>query len=485
MKKKSIFTRYIFALLSAALLTWGCEKESTLRNYATEKIDANFTNYDSLLTTSPNGWKFLAYPNIKDYPSNKGGFSFFMKFNEKDQRVTMVSDFNSEMGTKISESKYSIKFTSLSTLSFATYSYIHFLADPNTMMNGGEKIGWGHRLDFEYSILKSSPNQDTIYLKGNLQKTDAIMVRATADESKAFMTDFKYEDTKARFAQAIAGKVGLHVKTGNNLNVMTLSLEQRQVVFAKDISADSVFIHRTGIAYNGVNSIRLNQPFESDGIKVTELILNNGKLEAKDIQGKKVEVIEQEFPSIAAFKMFRTGAYTTIRIPYDNTRWITGYQSETLDWPHRREVQLFLGNTAGADLGISLGVITASVRFYDVTVQFKPAQKRFLLNVNFGFYDPDRPNAPGAGKSTPDEFYNKFTFPYQYRYTYDEDEVFTMYYEGPQFVYAAQFPNLKNAFKESLIDGRYSLKYTKTSKQLLIAFYDKRTDKVLFEGIPY
>ncbi|WP_286650463.1 hypothetical protein [Sphingobacterium hotanense] len=42
MKKKPIFTRYIIALLSAALFTWGCEKESTLRNYATEKIDANF-----------------------------------------------------------------------------------------------------------------------------------------------------------------------------------------------------------------------------------------------------------------------------------------------------------------------------------------------------------------------------------------------------------------------------------------------------------
>src|SRR5690606_36719370 len=157
-----------------------------------------------------------------------------------------------------------------------------------------------------------------------------IMVRATAASSKAFITHFNYEDKKARYAQAIAGKVGLHVKTVNNLNVMTLSLEQRQVVFAKDSSPDALFIHRTGNAYTSVNSLRLNQPFESDGIKVNELILNNGKLEAKDSQGKKVEVIVQEFPSIAAFKMFRTVAYTTIRIPYDNTRWITGYQAESL-----------------------------------------------------------------------------------------------------------------------------------------------------------
>ncbi|MGM1430454.1 DUF4302 domain-containing protein [Sphingobacterium lactis] len=485
MKTKSLINT-IYVAAAALLFLGSCEKESgDLRNYATEKIDANFQKYDSLLTSSKAGWKFLAYPNIAEFPSNKGGFSFMMKFAEKDQRVTMVSDFDSEMGGKVSESKYTIKFTSLSTLSFSTYSYIHHIADPNSMVNGGEKLGWGNRLDFEYSILKTSANQDTIYLKGNLQATDAIMIRASEQESNALLNQFQYENIKAKFAKAVDGKVGLHVKTGNNLSVMTLSLDQRQIVFAKDISADSVYIHRTGIAYNGTNSILLNKPFNSDGIMVSEIFLENGKLVAKDTKGTIVPVEEREFPVIPAFKMYRTGAYSTIRIPYDNTRWITGYKAETLDWPHRTQVQYFLGETAGADLGIILGVISGQIRFYDVTVQFKAAQRRFLLNINFGFYDPDRPNAPGAGYSTSDDFYDRFTFPYQYRYTYNQDEVFTMYYEGPQFVYAAQLPNLKNAFKNSLIDGQYSLKYTKTNKELLIAFYDKRTGNVLFEGQPY
>ena len=485
MKLNHIIQTSLGLLSVGLLLISGCQKSQDLTNIATDKIDHNFINYDSLLATSKSGWKFLAYPDIKKNPTNKGGFSFFMQFDRANQRVKMVGDFTKEMREQPNVSAYDLKFTSLTTISFSTYSYLHFIADPNTMENGGQDMGWGHRVDTEYSFKDVSTNQDTIYLKGNLQNTTAFLIRATEKDESELMNGKQYNSVIDAFSKANQGKVGLHVKTGNTLSTMTISLDQRQIVFAKEVNQDSIYIHKSGLAYNGSNSILLGEAYEVDGHFVKELRLESGQIKAYDSQGKNLEVVEQEFPIISAFKMFQTGAYSSIQIPYNNTNWIHGFVADNLDWPHYRQVMKFLGNTVSSDLGIGLGIFTSSIRFYGVKLDFKSIQKRIMFNINLGLFDTDRPDAPAPSSKAADEFYNKFSFPYQFRYTFNNDEVFTMYYEGPQFVYAAQFPNLKNAFKNSVVDGEYSLRYTKSNRELLIAFYDKRTNEVLFEGRPY
>jgi len=474
----------IIGLLVVILLT-RCEKTGQLLDVSSEKIAVNFTKYDSLLNSSPSGWKMLVYPDIKKFNSIKGGFAFFMKFNGKEQTVSMLADFNEKMRTMPNTGLYSLKFTSLTSISFSTYSYINEVGDPNTMVNGGKDLGWGFRVDSEYSFLRTSANQDTIYLKGNLQNCHALLIRAKPEEEKFFYEDKNYDESINSFATATKGKLGLHAKMGEDLIVMTLALDQRQLVLAKNVNEDSVLIHRTGIAYNGPTSILLGEPFENSGHTITEIKVEAGKILVKGANGENIEVIEKDFPSISAFKMLRTGAYSTIKVPFNNERFITGYIADNKDWPNYLQVQRFLASTVGADLGLGFGVITGSVRFYDVSVDFKASQKRFILNVNLGIFDSDNPNAPSPSYKAADEFYKKFAFPYQYRYTYNSDEIMTMFYEGPQFVYAAQFPDLKNAFKDSILDGDYSFKYTKSPTELLVAFYNKRNNQILFEGRPF
>lgn len=487
MKKKYTPFPYLRLMLGviAVLLFIQCSKTENLQNEATIKIDNTYNSFDSILTTAPNGWKMLVYPDIQKNKSNKGGFAFFMKFAKNGQVVTMLSDFNNEMGTVSKESKYALKFTSLTTLSFATYNYINFIADPNSALNGGQEIGASNRVDIEYSYLNKSTNNDTLFLKGNLQNCRAMLIRAKPEEEKYFFTDHQYSDLKSRFAAAIRGKVGLHVKKGNDLSVMTLAMEQRQITFAKDISEDSVYIHRSGIAYNGVNSMLLDIPYSYNGLTVKELILENGQVKAKDIAGNNVEIVEQEFPVISAFKMMRTGAYSAIVVPYDNTFYISGFVSDRLEWPNNSATNTFLSSTLSSSFGVLFGVILSQFRFYDISMQFKSAQQRFILNFNMGIYDGTRPDAPDPSSSADDSFYGKYSLPYQYRYTYTQDDVFNLYYEGPQFVFASQLPELKNSFRDATRLAQPSLKYTKSPTELLIAFYDKQTNKILFEGRPY
>jgi|GEM_PF-1269616 len=484
-RKQAHYLQICLAIIAILIFTQCKKTEESLINESSIKIDNSYKTFDSLLTNAPHGWKMLVYPDIKKYKSNKGGFAFFMKFENNGQVVKMLSDFNKDMGSVVKESKYSLKFTSLTSLSFSTYNYINYIADPNTMQNGGEQLGWGNRVDIEYSYLSKSANSDTLYLKGNLQNSRAVLIKATSAEEKYLYTEHQYTDLKDRFAAATRGKVGLHVKHGNDLSVMTLALGQRQITFAKDISADSVYIHRTGIAYNGIHSMLLDVPYSYNGLTVKELILENGSLKAKDISGKDVEIVEMEFPVIPAFKMMRTGAYSSIKVPFDNTLYISGFVSDTREWPNISETNDFLTKVYASDINIIFAVFLNVIRFYEFDMQFKSAQKRFVLNINTGIHDSERAGVPPASAALDDSYYNKFSFPYQYRYTYNQNDVFTAYYEGPQFVYAAQFPTLKNAFKSSLAEGDCSLKYTKSQTELLIAFYNKKTGKVIFEGRPY
>jgi hypothetical protein len=397
----------------------------------------------------------------------------------------MLADFNEKMRTTVSESQYSIKFTSLTTLSFATYTYIHQLADPDISVNGGQDFGWGNRMDTEYSFLGKSADSDTLYLRGNLQNCSAFLIRATPEENEYFFEQKKYGDVIQSFADATLGKLGLHLDVGGDLTVVNLSLQQRQMVFAKEITPDSIFIHRSGITYDKKNSLRLGNPLVMDGKVIDQLILQDGKIMMGTVSNQQVPIIEKEYPDISAFKMFNAGAYSAIYVPFDNTNYIDGYVYEGLNWPNRGATQLFLLGTVSSDINIFFAILLGQLRFYDTTVEFKAAQRRFMFKLNMGLYDGTRPNAPGAGKTTSDEFYDRQPFPYQFRYVANANEQLTTYYEGPQFVNASQFPQLKNIFRDAIMDGTYTLKYTKSPTELLIAFYNTENNTVLFEGRPF
>lgn len=480
---KNIYTIICIPCLAIISLL-GCKKDKTFDNVASEKIDANFTNIDSLLTSSANGWKLLVFPNLEKDVGNQGGFSFFVNFSLEDHRVDMLGDFNEKFRQNVQSSNYSLKFTSRTTLSFSTYNYLHELADPDVVISNGKQPGWGQRVDIEYSVLKTSPTQDTIYLMGNLQQTSALLIRASAAEKAYFRDEKKYDETIDKFADATRGKVGMHLNLGNELAVLALSLANKQLTISKEITEDSIFVHRTGITYSGPNEMLLDKPYSFNGINIVRLNVENGKLQAFDSTNKQVEITVRDYPVISATKMFNTGAYSTITVPIGGG--IPWAYDPLSGWPHQKETSEFLKDTRLSEVFISLEALTGiGARYNDFQISFKAKQKRLLVTLAIDIFDEDRPGAPKpATNSTPLEYYNRAIFPYQFRYTINTNEVFSINYEGPQYIYASQLPGFKDPFKNALENGEYSLKYTKTATELLVAFYNKRDGEILFEGRP-
>jgi hypothetical protein len=172
MKKSFLYVMALLVGFSA------CRKEDKplFEESADERAVEATAAYKSQLTGATNGWKVMVYP------AGGGAYSFYMKFTDQD-RVSMLSDFDSTSAVDFMESSYRVKALQQPTLVFDTYSYIHRLADPNPNVSGGP-LGEGLRSDFEFSI--DSASADTIRLTGRFNGSEAVMMRATAAEALAF-----------------------------------------------------------------------------------------------------------------------------------------------------------------------------------------------------------------------------------------------------------------------------------------------------------
>jgi hypothetical protein len=139
-----------------------------------EKLDA----YQAQLSGAQNGWKGLLRVD-----SGRGAtFSFYFKFNNEN-RVVMLSDFDSLSAVTPKESSYRLKALQQPSLIFDTYSYLHVLADPDETVNGGVR-GAGLLSDFEFYF--DSNNADTIKLVGRFNGSKMTLMRATKPEEDAY-----------------------------------------------------------------------------------------------------------------------------------------------------------------------------------------------------------------------------------------------------------------------------------------------------------
>jgi hypothetical protein len=140
-----------------------------------EKLDA----YQAQLSGAQNGWIGLLQTD-----SGRGSLhSFYFKFNNEN-RVWMLSDFDSLSAVTLKESSYRLKALQQPSLIFDTYSYLHVLSDPDPSVNGGT-IGAGLLSDFEFAFdVSNSP--DTIRLVGRVNGSKMYLVKATAAEEAAF-----------------------------------------------------------------------------------------------------------------------------------------------------------------------------------------------------------------------------------------------------------------------------------------------------------
>jgi Domain of unknown function (DUF4302) len=185
-------------LLAGVLLLAGCEKktdDSIKGESADQRLNEVLAGYQAKLTSATDGWILVELTNgtaINQGATTTGqsaAFAYYMQFIDSNS-VTMFSDFDSAMSATPKTSSYRLKAVQRPALIFDTYSYIHVPCDPDPAISKspfGPGLGWG--ADFEFSFADNvDPSQlgDTIHLTGNLNSTNAILVKATKAQHDAY-----------------------------------------------------------------------------------------------------------------------------------------------------------------------------------------------------------------------------------------------------------------------------------------------------------
>ena len=174
MKKVLIFSLIIVAALSS------CKKDdkSVFDKSPDERLKEKLDAYQAQLSGAQDGWKGLLVTD-----SGRGStHSFYFKFNNEN-RVVMLSDFDSLSAVTLKESSYRLKALQQPSLLFDTYSYLHVLSDPDGTVNGGAQ-GAGLLSDFEFYF--DAATSDTIKLVGRLNASKMTLIRATKAEADAY-----------------------------------------------------------------------------------------------------------------------------------------------------------------------------------------------------------------------------------------------------------------------------------------------------------
>lgn len=174
MKKLLIAIGIVAASISS------CKKDdkSVFDKSPDERINEKLAAYQAQLSGAQDGWKGVLVTD-----SGRGSaHSFYFKFNNEN-RVIMLSDFDSLSAVTLKESSYRLKALQQPSLIFDTYSYLHVLADPDGAVNGGP-VGAGLFSDFEFYF--DAATTDSIKLVGRFNASKMTLVRATKAEADAY-----------------------------------------------------------------------------------------------------------------------------------------------------------------------------------------------------------------------------------------------------------------------------------------------------------
>ncbi|MVZ62589.1 DUF4302 domain-containing protein [Sphingobacterium humi] len=241
---------YSIVLFICCSLT-ACQTKNDFKGLRPDvKLQEQLDAYSEQLSAAENGW--IAYL----FPKSGGGYTFKMKFNTEN-RVNMYADLNANTASTAMESSYRLKATQVPSLFFDTYTYMHLLSDPNPQVAGGI-AGKGRYADFEFSILKVS--QDSIQLKGNLNGSELLLVRATAQQGDEFIQQVYHYNQQhlSKFDQF--NYYYNKVSFGGHSFQFTLNRQLHTVSFRGIGAQDSIrFISEFAVTANG---IQLKTPFQ-------------------------------------------------------------------------------------------------------------------------------------------------------------------------------------------------------------------------------
>ena len=188
--------KFFIGFLAVTALLVGCTKktDTIFDKTVDERLSEALTNYQTALTAAP-GWKLFVYPKgLESQDIKVGGLTYYLKF-AANNRVTMVSDFQTTLAAATKESGYRLKALQRPSLIFDTYSYMHIPADPdpNVSFSPTGSGGYGQGTDFNFSFTEVAV-KDTMVLQGNFNKSAAVLVKATQAEMDAAFTRNRLRD---------------------------------------------------------------------------------------------------------------------------------------------------------------------------------------------------------------------------------------------------------------------------------------------------
>lgn len=172
---KKIIKISVLALLATLA---SCTKVTTvtMEDSVDARVSAAMFGYQKTLCTASNGW-------ILEVETSEGFYNFYMEFSDNNM-VTMYTDnlnYYSEFYDVPKTSTYNFRALERPVLSFDTYSYLAIINDPDNSVSGSsDSMGLG--TDFEFEVVEATENEFT--LRGRVNRIDARLYRATADESE-------------------------------------------------------------------------------------------------------------------------------------------------------------------------------------------------------------------------------------------------------------------------------------------------------------
>lgn len=161
--------------LSAVILLFSCspQEKDIFDDSSANRIEAVLKSSQEILIDAKNGWLMEYYPSSQ---RAYGGYNLLVSFT--DDKVTVAGEINDSDETTVS--LYSLKQSAGPVLTFDTYNdTFHFFSTPDSDISGVGNDGVGLGGDFEFLILKATP--DSVILKGKKTSNRIIMTPLAED----------------------------------------------------------------------------------------------------------------------------------------------------------------------------------------------------------------------------------------------------------------------------------------------------------------
>lgn len=361
---KKIFIMGLFALL----IMQACKKsdqELIDGKRPEERVAADLEKYRAELVNSPNGW--VAYLNTTIVG---GSYNFYMSF-DKDNKVIMRADYDSDIALASIQSTYRVKQVMAPSIIFDTYTLLTLLQDPDDeSFDGNYAEGYGS--DFEFEIREQVG--DTIKLIGKKRKAPLILVKATADE-KAFYTSNRFSDNVAGITKYLKDNpftYFLDPKDNNRKIQVSVSPDVRSRSLSLIYLNGTTVVNNSGIFSFSDQGIRLGNPIKEVGLIFTDVIWDATakKLFLVTSTGNKIELLISPIP-ILPLSAVLGSAYTLVNLP--NATTFPGWGT---DFIARRALVITKIRAAGINVGgtaVTLGAMSFSLN---------NASKSMIVRIN-------------------------------------------------------------------------------------------------------